>query len=136
MSVLISDEILQASGLYFHGKLGERLPALVPQVYLHYDPKTFNELKEIKRPPRQRMDFLILFSNSERVVIEVDGQQHYADGDKASPQKYSEMVAEDRKLRLQAYEVYRFGGHELNQTNSKDLITTFFEQLFKKHGVM
>jgi very-short-patch-repair endonuclease len=121
---------------HFHRKLGERLPALVPQVYLHYDPKTLKQLKERKPLPRQRMDFLILFSNSERVVIEVDGKHHYADGDKASPQKYSEMVAEDRKLRLQGYEVYRFGGYELREPNGQELIASFFEQLFKKHGVM
>lgn len=122
---------------HFREKLGEALPALVPQVYLHYDPKTSKELKGIKRLPRQRMDFLILFSNSERVVIEVDGKHHYAnDDDQASPQKYSEMVAQDRKLRLQGYEVYRFGGYELNENTGKDLITSFFEQLFIKYGVM
>lgn len=42
------------------------------------------------------MDFLILFSNSVRVVIEVDGQQHYADGDIANSKKYAGMVAADR----------------------------------------
>ncbi|MFB2937095.1 hypothetical protein ACE1B6_17750 [Aerosakkonemataceae cyanobacterium BLCC-F154] len=31
---------------HFREKLGEALPALVPQVYLHYDPKTLKELKE------------------------------------------------------------------------------------------
>lgn len=82
------------------------------------------------------MDFLILFSNSERVVIEVDGKHHYADGNQASPQKYSEMVAQDRKLRLQEYEVYRFGGFELNEKTGKDLTTSFFEKLFIKHGVI
>ncbi|WP_218220340.1 hypothetical protein [Nesterenkonia sp. Act20] len=61
---------------------------------------------------RQRMDFLLLFSSRHRVVIEVDGKQHYASGDKASPALYSEMVAEDRRLRLAGYEVYRFGGAE------------------------
>lgn len=89
----------------FHAKLGERLPALVPQVYLHYDPKTLKDLKGDKRLTRQRMDFLLMFSNSERVVIEVDGKHHYAEGDTASPQKYSDMVAEDRKLRLLGYEI-------------------------------
>lgn len=63
---------------------------------------------------RQRMDFLLLFSDRQRMVSEVDGKQHYAHGDQASPVLYSEMVAEDR-LRLAGYEVYRFGGYELAQ---------------------
>jgi very-short-patch-repair endonuclease len=44
------------------------------------------------------MDFLLLLSDRQRVVIEVDGKQHYAQGDQASPALYSEMVAEDRLL--------------------------------------
>ena len=88
----------------FHKRLGEGLPALIPQVYLHYDPMTFKDLQSRKRIPRQRMDFLLLFSNSDRVVIEVDGKQHYADGDVASARKYAEMVTEDRRLRLLGYE--------------------------------
>ena len=119
----------------FHKILGDRLPALIPQVYLHYDPKTLQELKGVKRIPRQRMDFLILFSNGERVVIEVDGKQHYSSNNTASPQKYSEMVSEDRKLKLQGYEVYRFGGYELNETHGEQLVVNFFERLFKKYKV-
>jgi very-short-patch-repair endonuclease len=80
------------------------------------------------------MDFLILFSNHERVVIEVDGKQHYADGDIASPQNYAEMVAADRQLRLAGYEVYRFGGYELQDEAGRILITKFFRQLLHKHG--
>jgi hypothetical protein len=59
------------------------------------------------------MDFLILFSSRHRVVLEVDGKHHYANGDTASPALYSEMVSEDRRLRLAGYEVYRFGGTKL-----------------------
>ena len=42
-------------------------------------------------------------------------QRHYADGKEASPQLYPKMTAEDRRLRLRGYEVYRFGGFELSQ---------------------
>jgi very-short-patch-repair endonuclease len=82
------------------------------------------------------MDFLILFSNHGRVVIEVDGRQHYADAEKASPQKYAEMVAADRRLRLQGYEVYRFGTHELNNGNAIQTVEEFFKHLFKKHDIL
>lgn len=42
-------------------------------------------------------------------------QEHYADGEEASPQLYTGMTAEDRRLRLRGYEVYRLGGLEPSQ---------------------
>ena len=120
----------------FKALLGEKLPALIPQVYLHYDPKTLKELQGTRRIPRERMDFLLLFSDRNRVVIEVDGKQHYAKGDVASPEDYARMVAEDRKLRLRGYEIYRFGGYELSTTGrGQKVIKDFFHTLFDKHGI-
>ncbi len=116
-------------------KFGKDFPALVPQVYLHYDPKTIRELAGQQRVERQRMDFLILFSNKHRVVIEVDGKQHYADGNLASPEKYAEMVAADRKLRLSGYELYRFGGYELQASKGEETVKSFFIQLLEKHNI-
>jgi very-short-patch-repair endonuclease len=114
----------------------DKLPALIPQVYLHYDPYTLRELQGSRRLNRQRMDFLILFSNQERIVIEIDGKQHYSDDDgKANSIKYSEMVAEDRKLRLAGYEIYRFGGHELQTEDKTTIIEEFIRGLFRKHGI-
>ncbi len=119
----------------FKGLYGENLPALIPQVYLHYDPYTARELVQA-RLPRQRMDFLVLFSGYERVVIEVDGKQHYAVGDKADPRTYADMVAADRDLRLAGYDVYRFGGHQLAAESSVETITNFFERLLVKYRVL
>jgi very-short-patch-repair endonuclease len=113
--------------------LGDLLPALVPQVYLHYDPRTLAELNGHGRLSRQRMDFLILFSENERVVIEVDGKQHYADGENASPRLYAEMVAADRQLRLSGYEIYRFGGYELHGKAGQTAVEDFFRKLIRKH---
>lgn len=109
------------------------LPALIPQVYLHYDPKTVRQLRGVKRIPRQRMDFLLLLPHHVRIVLEVDGKHHYAEGETASINRYAEMVSEDRKLRLQGYELYRFGANELVGAEGKVLIQTFFEALFEKH---
>lgn len=78
------------------------------------------------------MDFLILFSSRHRVVLEVDGKQHYANGDTASPALYSEMVAEDRRLRLSGYEVYRFGGAELMKSGADKMVAEFFNQLAER----
>ena len=65
-------------------------------------------------------------------MIEIDGKQHYADGDTASPKRYAEMVAEDRNLRLLGYEVYRFGGFELMKNNARDAVEPFLNRLMKK----
>jgi hypothetical protein len=46
------------------------------QVYLHYDPYTRWAGGTLGR---QRMDFLLLLDHRRRVVLEVDGIQHYAD---------------------------------------------------------
>jgi very-short-patch-repair endonuclease len=111
----------------------EGLPALIPQVYLHYDPYTLRELRttnEGQYLARQRMDFLLLPRGARRVVVEVDGKQHYAEGDRASPARYAEMVAEDRRIRLDGYEVFRFGGYELTQhADAEDRVMRFFAEL-------
>jgi hypothetical protein len=108
------------------------IPALIPQVYLHYDP--YLRPDPAQRPGvviRQRMDFLLLLPGRRRVVLEVDGQHHYATDDgRANPSRYATMAAEDRRLRLAGYEVYRFGGAELtNEERGKALLETFFARL-------
>jgi very-short-patch-repair endonuclease len=116
---------------YYHQyskRFGDALPVLIPQVYLHYDPYSIKKYG-IQYLLRQRMDFLILFSNSRRVVIEVDGKQHYSEGNTSSPSKYSEMVRLDRELKMLNYDVYRFGGYELTYDLTATL-NNFFDKLF------
>ncbi|MEU8984275.1 hypothetical protein [Streptomyces sp. NPDC048309] len=128
-------------------ELGFDLPALIPQVYLHYDPYSLTELGGVSRLTRQRMDFLLLMNQRARAVIEIDGIQHYArQADMltmqrpdtvwlADPARYAPMVAEDRQLTLQGYEVYRIGRHELrNHAAGKAMLTEFFTSLLNRHG--
>ena len=121
----------------FLPRLKERLPALIPQVLFHHDPKSRARRKRSGEPAlaRERMDFLLLLSDSHRVVLEVDGKHHYAVGDRACNQRYAKMVREDRKLKLLGYEVYRFGGYEL-YSRGKTSIEDFFLELFARHGVV
>ncbi|MCQ9184711.1 hypothetical protein KMT30_37885 [Streptomyces sp. IBSBF 2953] len=126
--------------------LGFNLPALIPQVYLHYDPYTISELGGASRLARQRMDFLLLMNHRARAVIEVDGIQHYARPAGRTvvqepgidwlpdPARYASMVAEDRELTLQGYEVYRIGGHELCGDTAAEMLTDFFVRLLRRHG--
>lgn len=113
-------------------------PALLPQVYLHYDPITHKELYrrgEDKRFAVQRMDFLMLLPQNVRVVIEIDGKQHYSEGDRASPRKYAETVAPGRQLQLAGYEVYRFAGYELTEQPLEKSVNAFIDSLFRKHSL-
>jgi very-short-patch-repair endonuclease len=124
----------------YQGKSAD-LPALIPEVWLHYDPALRWQRRE-RELVRLRMDFLMLISHTVRVVIEVDGVQHYSNkgkgargegADIASREKYAEMVAEDRRLRLLGYELYRFGGLELQGDGGRQLVADFFEALFQRH---
>ncbi|MBB6397387.1 hypothetical protein BKA00_004301 [Actinomadura coerulea] len=118
---------------------GVHFPALLPQVYLHYDPYTRRQRRSEGKGAvlvRERMDFLMLLPGGVRVVLEIDGKQHYAEKDTASPRLYAEMVAEDRELRLYGYEVYRFGGYELrDEAEARDTLRAFFTELLRRHGV-
>lgn len=112
------------------------LPALIPEVWLYWDPKTIRErgkdaLKNL------RMDFLMLLPGHQRVVFEIDGIQHYADeSGQADTKRYANLVAADRKMRMLGYEIYRFGGAELNQENAAlKIVAPFFEDLFKKNRI-
>lgn len=119
------------------------LPALIPQVYLYYDPQTIKQ-RGYKLFEHQKMDFLMIFSHQNRVVIEIDGKQHYAEGNIASPKLYSEMVRAQREMSLYGYDVYRFGGYEFMGADSDENLKNqvlenlkiFFERLFYKYGVL
>lgn len=115
---------------------GFALPALIPQVYLHYDPYTRRHYPDRLGPlRRQRMDFLLLLPHRARVVIEVDGRRHYADDSgRAEPDRYAQMMAEDRALTLTGYEVYRFGAEEFAHPTAKARIAAFFDELLTRHG--
>ena len=123
-------------------RLGPDIPALIPQVYLHYDPHARSHYPPGTAPlTRQRMDFLMLLPHRTRVVIECDGVQHYADDQLlpnqrryANPRRYAEMVAADRELRLAGYEVYRFGGTELvDSSDTARRLDGFFDRLADRH---
>lgn len=122
----------------FYGGFGSAvpdLPALLPEVWLHWDPRT---VKERGRDAllRFRMDFLLLLPQGVRIVIEVDGKHHYADdAGRADVVRYAQMVAADRELKLAGYQIFRFGAHELLGDSAGASVKTFFESLFKRYGV-
>jgi hypothetical protein len=66
--------------LQYHSVFGSHvpnLPALLPEVWLHWDPKTV-QARGRDALLRFRMDFLLLLPRGRRVVLEVDGKHHYS----------------------------------------------------------
>ena len=111
------------------------LPALLPEVWLHWDPKTVKE-RGVDALLRFRMDFLLLLPGGVRVVVEVDGKHHYSDQTgHADTNRYSNMVAADRDLKLMGYEVYRFGAAELRKSDAKENVQDFFKKLFRRYHI-
>jgi very-short-patch-repair endonuclease len=107
----------------------------LPEVWLHWDPKTVQQ-RGRDALLRFRMDFLLLIPHGVRIVIEVDGKQHYAREDgMADIKRYGQMVAADRDLKLAGYEVFRFGAAELGTDDAKVKVKKFFETLFKIYRI-
>jgi very-short-patch-repair endonuclease len=125
-------------GLYhdIHGSAVPDLPALLPEVWLHWDPKTVRD-----RGPeallRFRMDFLLLMPHGQRVVLEVDGSHHFTSPDgQPDAVKYADSVRGDRDLKLSGYDVFRFGATELQDPeHARTLLQQFFKDLFRRFGV-
>lgn len=113
-----------------YDRLGFEQPALLPQVWQHFDPKPSSARGNHKVFSEQRRDFMLLLPQHRRVVLEVDGAHHYSVSGRAAPSVYAEMVREDRDLRLHGYEVFRFGGAELPDQDVADvLLGRFFDRL-------
>ena len=111
------------------------LPALIPEVWLHHDPRTIRQ-RGRDALLRQRMDFLLLLPAGARIVLEVDGQQHYADHGRPAPHRYAELAKADRELKLCGYDVYHFGAAELRGETGKQAVCTFLDDLFRKHSIL
>ncbi len=82
------------------------------------------------------MDFLLLLPHDIRIVLEVDGIQHFSRNGQPSLAAYADMVRADRDLRLLGYELYRFGANELVGNSVDDLVRSFFGRLFTQHRMM
>ena len=121
---------------YLYKIKNKNLPALIPQVYCHYDPKSA-KMRNGNIYVHQRMDFLMLISSNRRIIIEIDGKQHYSENNIASPKLYAQMVEDDRKLKLYGYDVFRFGGFEfIDKIKIKEKIEQFFQDLFKLYDIV
>ncbi|MBO4205576.1 hypothetical protein [Micromonospora echinofusca] len=122
----------------------QELPALLPEVWRHWDPKTV-KVRGKDALVQFRMDLLLLAPAGARIVLEVDGQTHYAseretkDGQRRwlpDGDEYARTAAASRDLTLAGYEVYRFGTQELqDKEQARPLVKAFFDSLFRRHSV-
>jgi very-short-patch-repair endonuclease len=119
-----------------HGSAVPDLPALLPEIWLHWDHKTVRE-RGRGALQRFRMDFLLLLPHGQRVVLEVDGSHHFTRPDGSpDPAKYADEVRGDRDLKLRGYEVFRFGATELQDCeHARTLLQQFFSDLFRRFHV-
>ena len=46
--------------------------------------------------------------------------------------EHARMVAEDRRLKLAGYQVFRFGGYELGQPGAETVLNEFFDELHSR----
>ncbi|MFJ4097459.1 hypothetical protein ACIPYS_38345 [Kitasatospora sp. NPDC089913] len=124
-----SEDVSPQRDLYrlYHRIYGARawtLPALLPEVWLHWDHKTVQQ-RSVEALLNHRMDFLLLLPGGHRAVLEVDGRHHYA-----TAKAYEDTVRGDRDLKLRGYEVYRFSSTELsNRHHAGPLLEQFFTTL-------
>ncbi|MFB7049542.1 hypothetical protein ACFCX7_25720 [Streptomyces microflavus] len=83
------------------------VPALLPEIWLHWDPKTLRQ-RGARAMQNLRMDFLMLLPGTRRVVLEVDGMQHYTRNGGTEPDsaQYAATMAGDRDLKFRGYEVF------------------------------
>ena len=78
------------------------------------------------------MDFLLLLPGGQRVVLEVDGKHHYATEGRADPEVYARTMRGDRELKLNGYDVYRFGAAELaTPERAQVVVQAFFRDLYR-----
>jgi very-short-patch-repair endonuclease len=117
----------------YKDNLGD-VPALLPEIWVHWDPKTVRE-RGARALQNLRMDFLMLLPGNRRVVLEVDGIQHFTRNGGAEPDsgKYAATMAGDRDLKFQGYEVFRFGHDELrDRDRARTVLTRFFRTLLNQ----
>ena len=105
-----------------HG--GALSPALIPHVYVNWD---FSKEERANRKKPFIVDFIFkssAFGTNDIVVVEIDGQSHYARYDtkrqkyELSEDVYAEHLKKDRWLRKQGFKVFRIGNSELKTITS------------------
>lgn len=133
----LQERELKVLNYYRKNYRDENNPVLIPQVYLHYDPKSKSERKNCTFNEDlifQRMDFLMLY-NGRRVIIEIDGNSHITSLGEADIVKYAKQLEYDRVMKFLGYEVFRIGNSELDTETWETTLKNFFDNLYLYLGI-
>lgn len=123
----------------FKNKLEKNLPALLPETYVKYDNKTIKQRLGSK-VTFQRMDFGLILPHNRKILIELDGKQHYSKQDingnwVVDPEIYALERKLDRDMKFQGYEVIRVGNEELRQEGVDNVVKDLFEKMYTFYEV-
>lgn len=103
---------------------GALSPALIPNVYVNW---IFLEEKRARSQKPFIVDFAFkssIFGTDNIVIVEIDGQSHYATYNKSqgtykiSEDIYAQHLKKDRWLRKQGFQVFRIGNSEIRDIQS------------------
>ena len=101
-----------------------KCPALIPQVWLRHihDPK-LGPNDPLKVEAYSRVDFVMLW-NEKKLVIEIDGPEHYAEWDRTqrtwhvSETTYTRNLKRERQLREDGWLFFRLSNQEVEKASS------------------
>lgn len=128
---------MRVQDFYKANFFAENNPVLIPQVYLHYDPKSRNERRHCAISDTlifQRMDFLILYNNR-RIIIEIDGESHFVTNNHIDLEKYARQLEYDRTMRFLGYDVFRISNSDLTDDKYEKVLFDFFTNLYYYLGI-
>lgn len=129
---------IRVQDYYKKNYYNENHPVLIPQVYLHFDPKSKEERKNCKFNETlifQRMDFLMIYKGK-RIIIEIDGYSHLMTNGVIDITKYSQQLEYDRTMKFLGYDVFRICNCELDERNFEITLDNFFKNLYSYLGIL
>lgn len=107
------------------------VPMLIPQAWIQWHSLTKAALRTAKRPLADelyRVDFVAFWEN-QRYAILIDDISHYAEKKHdiwmASEESYSNRLAEDRKLQIEGWKIFRVSNWEIRQGRIPEILDDF-----------
>lgn len=115
--------------------VSQDIPVLIPQAWIQWHSQSKKNLRDINSSLSDelyRADF-VAFWNYKRYIILVDDISHYGNKKElkwyADEESYTKRLKEDRKLRIENWQVFRVSNWELRDTKKTPLILEDFREL-------
>ncbi|MEO0842292.1 MAG: hypothetical protein AAF063_25760 [Cyanobacteria bacterium J06643_5] len=115
--------------------VNQDIPVLIPQAWIQWNSQSKKNLRDINSSYKDelyRADF-VAFWNYKRYIILVDDISHYGQKKEfkwyADEESYAKRLKEDRKLRIENWQVFRVSNWELRDNKNIQLIVEYFKEL-------